>query len=72
MKTNFILPSCCYNLVLSKEDIEQLLTKGYITINPYKTEGICQDEHGIKHEKQDHVLMYNDDSIQFISIVLDK
>jgi hypothetical protein len=72
MKTNFLLPSCSYNIVLSKEDTERLLINGYITIDLYKTDGIYQDEQGIKHEKKEHVLMYNDDCIQFISIVSNK
>ena len=32
MKAHFGLPSCNYNIELSKEDLELLLSKGYITV----------------------------------------
>ena len=36
MKASFTLPSCNYNIVLSKEDLEQLLKTGHITVRPNK------------------------------------
>lgn len=32
MRTVFNLPSCDYNIILSKEDLQELLEKGYITV----------------------------------------
>lgn len=32
MRTAFALPSCNYNIELTKDDLEQLLEKGYITM----------------------------------------
>lgn len=34
MKAGFILPSCNYNIVLSKKDLEELLTKGHLLVDP--------------------------------------
>lgn len=31
MKASFMLPSATYNIVLSKEDLERLLEKGYVS-----------------------------------------
>lgn len=31
MKVSFNLPSCNYNIILNKEDLQELLEKGYIT-----------------------------------------
>ena len=36
MKAGFVLPSCNYNIVLSKEDIQQLLETGHIIARPSK------------------------------------
>ena len=36
MKTGFILPSCNYNIVLSKKDLEQLLTTGKLVVDPWR------------------------------------
>ena len=63
MKNSFVLPSCTYNIVLSKDDVEQLLKSGHITIrNSYVGEGrdlIHTDEHVPYH-------------VQYINIGLDK
>ena len=37
MKTGFILPSCNYNIVLNKEELQRLLEKGHITMNVGRT-----------------------------------
>ena len=33
MKTSFMLPSASYNVVLSKEELEQIIEKGFLIIN---------------------------------------
>ena len=76
MRSNFILPSCNYNIVLTKEDVERLMTKGYITMNPSKTSGVYHDECGMKCERNGHSLTYsdtnNEHNVQFVAIILDK
>ena len=75
MRIGFVLPSCNYNIVLSNEDLKQLLDKGYILIRPNKTVGIFKDEYGKVHDTSGHDLIYGDkrgeQSIQYVNIVLD-
>ena len=76
MRTAFVLPACNYNIVLSKEDLEQLLEKGYITRSPSKTDSIFVDEFGVNRNTLGHHLSYNDaydeQPVQFISIAIEK
>ena len=37
MKTGFALPSCSYNIVLSKEDLNELIDKGHAVLAVTKT-----------------------------------
>ena len=36
MKAGFVLPSCNYNIVLSKDELKALLEKGQIVVRPLK------------------------------------
>lgn len=36
MKAGFVLPSCNYNIVLSKDELKSLLEKGHIMVRPLK------------------------------------
>lgn len=75
MRTGFVLSSCNYNIVLSKDDVKQLLEKGYVTMNPFKTNGTFIDEHGNSLEANSTSLTYGEDDdypIQFVSVVLEK
>lgn len=36
MRTSFMLPSCNYNIYLSKEELEKLLSTGHIVVNPMR------------------------------------
>lgn len=76
MKTGFVLPSCNYNIVLSEEDLKQLLAKGYISMDPNRTFGIFRDEYGIRQYTTGHNLMYTDqygeNHVQFVGIGLER
>lgn len=76
MKNSFTLPSCSYNIVLSKADVNNLLAKGYMIMRPLKTIGIFKSEFGINRETSSHSLTYNDDQtiepVQFVSVVLEE
>lgn len=73
MKSGFVLPSCNYNIELSKDDIRQLLEKGYITRTVSKMEGTFKDELGVTHNVLGHCLAYRDDCgeypVQFIGLI---
>lgn len=75
MKNGFVLPSCNYNIVLSDDDLKQLLDKGYVTIRPMKMEGIFKSEFGMNRETVGHSLTYGDkyteQPVQFVTIGLD-
>jgi hypothetical protein len=38
MKTSFILPSCNYNIGISKEELQQLLDTGHILMTVHRTD----------------------------------
>lgn len=75
MRTGFVLPSCNYNIVLSEDDLKQLLEKGYILITPSKTKGTFSDEYGNRNDTFGHGLTYRDwhgeEPVQFVGIALD-
>ena len=76
MKNNFALPSGNYNIVLSKEDLEQLVDKGYITKRPSRVDTTFVDEYGHERDVPSHDLLYDDirgkKCVQFLSISLEK
>lgn len=37
MKTSFVLPSCNYNIGISKEDLQQLLDTGHLNVIIHRT-----------------------------------
>lgn len=37
MKTSFVLPSCDYNIGITKDELQQLLDTGYLTVTVSKT-----------------------------------
>jgi hypothetical protein len=75
MRTGFVLPSCTYNIVLSKDDLTQLLEKGYIAWDPIRINGTFRDEFGVSHDASGHSLFYSDkhgeQPVQFVGLALD-
>lgn len=76
MTNSFVLPSCNYNIVISKSDLVQLMEKGSVTMRPLTTRGIFKSEFGMNRETDAHSLRYTDNQtaqpVQFVSIVLEK
>lgn len=77
MKVAFVLPSCNYNLCLSREELEELITKSHVTtLRPSRVPGYFLDEHGVRRENIYHELDYTDKSgrypVQFLTINVEK
>ena len=64
MKIHFGLPSCNYNIVLNKEDLEQLLSKGSLCIHVSRvgctTSRACVNKEGNGLDILDKKEVYND------------
>lgn len=48
MKASFMLPSCDYNIGLTKEELERLVSKGYVTMRVSRTP--CTTGRGVINE----------------------
>lgn len=77
MKVAFVMPSCNYNICLSREELDELISKGHVTtLRPSRVPGYFLDEHGVKRESIYHALDYTDKSgkypVQFLTIGVEK
>ena len=76
MKVGFALPSCNYNIVLTKEDVEKLLEGEYIFIRPDKEPSRFCNDHGVGYKEVPHYLRYDGQmgeyTVQFLGICMDK
>lgn len=66
------MPSCNYNIILSRDDLKQLLETGYISKDPSRVESTFCNECGECSKVNNHRLVYSNDNvkshIQFIGI----
>lgn len=61
MRVSFVLPSCNYNIVLTREELQELIDTGYTGgFRPDRIPGYFRDEHGVRQEDVYHALRYTD------------
>ena len=75
MKNSFVLPSCNYNLVLSEDDLKQILDGKHVLIRPDKTTGVFTDKFGNVSNTSGHGLIYCSDDeypVQYVTIGLER
>lgn len=77
MKVAFVLPSCNYNICLSREELQHLIETGCTgVIRPDREPGIFRDEHDVKQEGVYHELRCSDKNgeypVQFLTVNVEK
>lgn len=77
MKISFCLPSCNYNIILTREELQQLIDTGHTgVIRPDRISGLYYDERGRRQEGVYHDLRYLDrngeESVQFLTVNVEK
>lgn len=77
MKVAFVLPSCNYNICLTRDELQQLIETGCSGVmRPDREPGVFRDEYGKKQEGIYHELGYTDKngeySVQFLTVNIEK
>ena len=77
MRISFCLPSCNYNIILTREELQQLIDTGHTgVIRPDRIPGLSYDERGRRQECVYHDLRYLDrngeESVQFLTVNVEK
>lgn len=77
MRISFCLLSCSYNIILTREELQQLIDTGHTgAIRPDRIPGFYYDERGRRKEGVYHDLRYLDrngeESVQFLTVNVEK